>query len=92
MEPGNFVHLHLHSQYSLLDGAIRIGDLLGKVKSTGMHAVAMTDHGNMFGTLEFFLKCKDKGIKPVIGAEVYIAPKSRLLKQAAPTARPTATT
>jgi len=82
MEPGKFVHLHLHSQYSLLDGAIRIGDLLGKVKSTGMHAVAMTDHGNMFGTLEFFLKCKDKGIQPVIGAEVYIAPKSRHLKQA----------
>ncbi|GFO60820.1 DNA-directed DNA polymerase [Geomonas silvestris] len=85
MEPGNFVHLHLHSQYSLLDGAIRIGDLLGKVKSTGMHAVAMTDHGNMFGTLEFFLKCKDKGIKPILGAEVYIAPQSRHLKQA-PTA------
>ncbi|GFO70555.1 DNA-directed DNA polymerase [Geomonas limicola] len=82
MEPGNFVHLHLHSQYSLLDGAIRIGDLLGKVKSTGMHAVAMTDHGNMFGTLEFFLKCKDKGIKPILGAEVYIAPQSRHLKQA----------
>jgi DNA polymerase III subunit alpha len=82
MEPGKFVHLHLHSQYSLLDGAIRIGDLLAKVKTEGMHAVAMTDHGNMFGTLEFFLKCKDKGIKPVVGAEVYIAPKSRHLKQA----------
>jgi len=83
MEPANFVHLHLHSQYSLLDGAIRIGDLLAKVKSLGMPAVAMTDHGNMFGTMEFFLKCKDKGIRPIIGAEVYIAPQSRLLKQAA---------
>jgi DNA polymerase III subunit alpha len=83
MEPANFVHLHLHSQYSLLDGAIRIGDLLSKVKSLGMPAVAMTDHGNMFGTMEFFLKCKDKGIRPIVGAEVYIAPQSRLLKQAA---------
>ena len=83
MEPANFVHLHLHSQYSLLDGAIRIGDLLAKVKSLGMPAVAMTDHGNMFGTMEFFLKCKDKGIRPIVGAEVYIAPQSRLLKQAA---------
>jgi DNA polymerase III subunit alpha len=83
MEPANFVHLHLHSQYSLLDGAIRIGDLLAKVKSLGMPAVAMTDHGNMFGTMEFFLKCKDKGIRPIVGAEVYIAPQSRHLKQAA---------
>ena len=82
MEPGNFVHLHLHSQYSLLDGAIRIGDLISKVKQCNMSAVAMTDHGNMFGTLEFFVKCKDKGIKPIIGSEVYIAPQSRLLKQA----------
>src|SRR6185369_4047445 len=83
MEPANFVHLHLHSQYSLLDGAIRIGDLLAKVKAHHMPAVAMTDHGNMFGTLEFFLKAKDKGIKPIVGAEVYIAPNSRHLKQAA---------
>uniref|UniRef100_C6E357 DNA polymerase III subunit alpha n=1 Tax=Geobacter sp. (strain M21) TaxID=443144 RepID=C6E357_GEOSM len=82
MDSANFVHLHLHSQYSLLDGAIRIGDLLKKVKECHMPAVAMTDHGNMFGTLEFYLKCKDKGIKPIIGSEVYIAPQSRLLKQA----------
>lgn len=82
MDSTNFVHLHLHSQYSLLDGAIRIGDLLKKVKDCHMPAVAMTDHGNMFGTLEFYLKCKDKGIKPIVGSEVYIAPQSRLLKQA----------
>jgi len=88
MEPANFVHLHLHSQYSLLDGAIRIGDLLAKVKAHGMPAVAMTDHGNMFGTMEFFLKCKDKGIRPIIGSEVYIAPNSRHLKQAATSADP----
>ena len=88
MDSANFVHLHLHSQYSLLDGAIRIGDLLKKVKDCHMPAVAMTDHGNMFGTLEFYLKCKDKGIKPIIGSEVYIAPQSRLLKQAPTSADP----
>ncbi len=82
MDSANFVHLHLHSQYSLLDGAIRIGDLLKKVKDCHMPAVAMTDHGNMFGTLEFYLKCQDKGIKPIVGSEVYIAPQSRHLKQA----------
>ncbi|WP_026840622.1 DNA polymerase III subunit alpha [Citrifermentans bremense] len=82
MDSTNFVHLHLHSQYSLLDGAIRIGDLLKKVKECHMPAVAMTDHGNMFGTLEFYLKCKDKGIKPILGSEVYIAPQDRFLKQA----------
>jgi len=88
MESGNFVHLHLHSQYSLLDGAIRIGDLLKKVKDCHMPAVAMTDHGNMYGTLEFYLKCKDKGVKAIIGSEVYIAPNSRLTKQAPTAADP----
>ncbi|UFS69264.1 DNA polymerase III subunit alpha [Geomonas sp. RF6] len=81
-EYANFVHLHVHTQYSLLDGAIRFGDLLAKVKSLHMPAVAMTDHGNMFGSIEFFLKCKDKGIQPIIGCEVYIAPGSRTHKQA----------
>jgi len=84
MEEQSFVHLHLHSQYSLLDGAIRIGDLLKKVKDCHMPAVAMTDHGNMFGTMEFYLKAMDKGIKPIIGSEVYIAPGSRTHKQATP--------
>jgi DNA polymerase III subunit alpha len=88
MEPANFVHLHLHSQYSLLDGAIRIGDLLKKVKDCHMPACAITDHGNMFGSLEFYLKCKDKGINPILGSEVYIAPNSRLLKQAPTSAAP----
>ena len=88
MDPANFVHLHLHSQYSLLDGAIRIGDLLKKVKDCHMPAVAITDHGNMFGTLEFFLKAKEKGIKPILGSEVYIAPHSRTLKQAPTAADP----
>lgn len=77
----SFVHLHLHTQYSLLDGAIRFGDLVKKAKEYGMPALAITDHGNMFGALEFYLKCKDSGIKPIIGAEVYIAPTSRFSKE-----------
>ncbi|MDY0384124.1 DNA polymerase III subunit alpha [Trichlorobacter sp.] len=77
-----FVHLHLHSQYSLLDGAIRIEDLVAKAKQTGMSALAITDHGNMFGAVEFYLKCKKAGIKPIIGCEVYLAPDSRFSKDA----------
>ncbi|WP_298268328.1 DNA polymerase III subunit alpha [Geobacter sp.] len=82
METPSFVHLHLHTQYSLLDGAIRLGDLIRKVKDHHMPAVAITDHGTMFGALEFYLKCRDKGVKPIIGSEVYIAPGSRLVKEA----------
>ena len=82
-EPVNtFVHLHLHSQYSLLDGAIRIEDLIVKAKSCGMTSLAITDHGNMFGAVEFYLKCRKAGIKPVIGCELYIAPDSRFSKDA----------
>src|SRR5919108_4947489 len=81
-EDVSFVHLHLHTQYSLLDGAIRLGDLIKKVKDHNMPAVAMTDHGAMFGAIEFYLKCRDKGVKPVIGCEVYIAPGSRHVKEA----------
>ncbi|HTG82520.1 MAG TPA: DNA polymerase III subunit alpha [Geobacteraceae bacterium] len=80
MQPPDFVHLHLHSQYSLLDGAIRLDDLLRKVKDHGMPAVAVTDHGAMFGAIEFYTKCKDKGVRPVIGCEVYVAPGSRFVK------------
>jgi DNA polymerase-3 subunit alpha len=75
-----FVHLHLHSQYSLLDGAIRIEDLVDKAKQYQMPALAITDHGNMFGAVEFYLKCKKAGIKPIIGCELYIAPDSRFSK------------
>jgi len=80
--PTPFVHLHLHSQYSLLDGAIRIEDLVAKAKDTGMTALAITDHGNMFGAVEFYLKCKKAGIKPIIGCEVYLAPDSRFSRDA----------
>ena len=72
-----FVHLHVHTQYSLLDGANKIDALIGKVKAAGMPAVAITDHGNMFGAVEFYKKASDAGIKPILGCEVYVAPKSR---------------
>lgn len=77
----DFVHLHVHTEYSLLDGAIRINDLVKKVKNMEMKAVAITDHGNMFGAVEFYKKCVAEGIKPIIGCEVYVAPRSRFEKQ-----------
>ncbi len=75
-----FAHLHLHSQYSLLDGAIRIADLVDALPGKGMHAVAVTDHGAMFGTIPFYLQAMDKNIKPIIGSEFYIVNGSRLDK------------
>ena len=66
----DFVHLHLHSQYSLLDGTTRINDLVRRVEELGMPAVALTDHGNMFGALKFYKEAKKVGIKPIIGCEV----------------------
>lgn len=77
-----FVHLHLHTQYSLLDGAIRLEDLIAKAKAHDMPAVAITDHGNMFGAVEFYLKCRKAGVKPIIGCEVYLAPDSRFSRDA----------
>ena len=71
----DFVHLHVHSQYSLLDGAIRIDSLIEKSKEYGMNAVAVTDHGTMFGTVEFYEKAHKAGIKPIIGCEAYICPR-----------------
>ncbi len=71
----DFVHLHVHTQYSLLDGAIRIGDLLRRVADFGMDAVAITDHGTMFGVIDFYEKARAAGIKPIIGCECYIAPR-----------------
>ena len=76
----DFVHLHLHTQYSLLDGAIRIDDLLMRAADFNMHSVAVTDHGTMFGTVEFYEKAVKAGIKPIIGIETYIAPRSRFDK------------
>lgn len=75
-----FVHLHVHSEYSLLDGAIRLKDLVKRAKELRMPAIALTDHGVMYGTIEFFKFAKEEGIKPIIGCEVYIAPESRFKK------------
>ena len=76
----DFVHLHLHSEYSLLDGACRIKDIAKKAKSLGQRAIAITDHGNMFGVVEFYKSAISVGIKPIIGCEVYLAPSSRFEK------------
>ena len=70
----DFVHLHCHTEFSLLDGAIRIKDLCAKAKDYGMNAAAITDHGNLFGALKFYITAKDFGIKPIIGCEVYTCP------------------
>jgi DNA polymerase-3 subunit alpha len=72
-----FIHLHVHSAYSLLDGAIRVGDLVKTAKAMDMPAVALTDHGNMFGVFKFYKEAKKAKIKPIIGCETYITPKSR---------------
>ena len=73
----DFVHLHIHSEYSLLDGANRIKDIPVIAKDLGMKAIAITDHGAMFGVIDFYKACKANGIKPIIGCEVYVAPRSR---------------
>ena len=76
-----FVHLHVHSEFSLLDGANRIKDLPVRAKELGMDAIAVTDHGAMFGTIDFYKACKANGVKPIIGCEVYVAPRTRFDKE-----------
>ena len=78
---GDFVHLHIHSEYSLLDGANRIKELPKVAKELGMDAIAITDHGVMYGAIEFYKACKEEGIKPIIGCEVYVAPRTRFDKE-----------
>lgn len=73
----NFTHLHLHTVYSMLDGAIRIPELMKKVKNSGMTSVAITDHGNMYGVIDFYNEAKKVGVKPILGIEAYVAPGSR---------------
>ena len=75
MKHADFVHLHVHTQYSLLDGAIRLDNVFERAKAYHMPALAMTDHGNMFGTIDFYKKALAHGIKPIIGCEVYVAPR-----------------
>lgn len=79
--PAKFVHLHTHSHYSLLDGLIKIDDLVEEAVRLGMPAIALTDHGNMYGTIEFYKACKKAGIKPIIGVETYIALESMAQKR-----------
>ena len=74
---GNFVHLHIHSEFSLLDGANRIKDIPKRCKELGMDSIAITDHGVMYGVIDFYKACKKEGIKPIIGCEVYVAPRGR---------------
>ena len=78
---GNFAHLHLHTEYSLLDGLTKISSIADKAISDGQTAVAITDHGVMYGAVEFYTALKSKGIKPIIGCEVYVSRRSRLLKE-----------
>ena len=78
----SFTHLHVHTEYSLLDGACRIGKIAAAAKQKGFDSLAITDHGVMYGVIDFYRACKKEGIKPVIGCEVYVAPKSRLDKAA----------
>ncbi|HYN02878.1 MAG TPA: DNA polymerase III subunit alpha [Vicinamibacteria bacterium] len=78
----DFVHLHLHTEYSLLDGACRLDELVDEGVRLGMKAMAITDHGNMFGAVAFHDACREKGLKPILGCEVYVAPASRFERQA----------
>lgn len=77
----DFVHLHLHSEYSLLDGACRIADIPAMAKNMGHSAVAITDHGVLYGAVAFCEACRKEGVKPIVGCEVYVAPRSRHLKE-----------
>lgn len=78
--PGEYVHLHLHTEYSILDGACRISDALDAARGMGMDSLAITDHGVMYGVLEFYQKAIQKGIRPILGAEIYVAPRGRYVR------------
>ena len=77
----SFVHLHTHTEYSLLDGSNKIKEYVARVKELGMTAAAITDHGVMYGVIDFYRACRDAGINPVLGCEVYVAPGSRFDKE-----------
>ena len=86
MSHADFVHLHLHTEYSLLDGACRLDKLVDKAHELKFPALAITDHGAMHGVIDFYQAAREKGIKPIIGCEVYVAPGSRLEKKTGSTA------
>src|SRR5229473_3374284 len=77
MPERSFVHLHCHSHYSLLDGASRVPELVARAKELGMNALALTDHGNLYGAIEFYRECKAAGLNPILGYEAYVAPNKR---------------
>ena len=77
-----FTHLHVHTEYSLLDGSSKIKELPARAKELGMDSLAITDHGVMYGVIDFYRACRAAGIKPIIGCEVYVAPGSRFDKEA----------
>jgi len=90
----SFVHLHTHSEYSLLDGASRISEMVRVAVETGMPAIALTDHGVLYGAVDLYLQARAAGINPIIGQEVYVATRSRHQKEgraAWPTSRATIT-
>src|SRR5512138_1104612 len=82
MTQRSFVHLHCHSHYSLLDGANRIPELVQQAKALGMNAIALTDHGNLYGAVEFYRECRDHHLNPIIGYEAYVAPGKRTEREA----------
>ncbi|MGN0382760.1 MAG: PHP domain-containing protein, partial [Eubacterium sp.] len=77
----NFTHLHVHTEYSLLDGSSKIKEIVARAKELGMNSLAITDHGVMYGVIDFYRAAKDIGIKPIIGCEIYVAPGSRFDKE-----------
>ncbi|RLD16465.1 MAG: DNA polymerase III subunit alpha, partial [Caldiserica bacterium] len=77
----SFIHLHVHSEYSILDGFLRVNELIKRVKEFKMPAVALTDHGGMYGIIPFYKRAKKEGIKPIIGVEMYFSPTSRFDKK-----------
>ena len=77
----SFTHLHVHTQYSLLDGSCKIGEIVNRARELGMKNLAITDHGNMYGVIDFYRAAKAADINPVIGCEVYVAPGSRFEKK-----------
>ena len=79
----SFTHLHVHTEYSLLDGSNKIREYVARVKELGMTSAAITDHGAMFGVIDFYRECQKQGIRPVIGCEVYVAVGSRFDKNLA---------
>src|SRR5476649_1528166 len=80
----SFVHLHVHTHYSMLDGACHVSSLVKRAKALGMESLAITDHGCMFGVVEFFNECKKENIKPILGMEAYMAPGDRRERSGVP--------